>query len=405
MLNPAASFKIPDKRRNLGFSCIMLKHISYFFRTRSSLVIGVVFAFNSLLFGNWITRIPTVKDMLGLSEIDLGLALLGAPLGAILMLPFVGWYIARLGAGPATFYSAIVHFVVMLFPAYAGSFLHFAVIMVLFGASNALMDISMNSAAAATEKKLGKLIMSTCHGMWSIGAMAGSLMGSIMIGFGISFKMHMIFVVFILVSLTLLLHKSIKLYYEEENPGDKIFTLPKGQLLILAIMAFFIMASEGAIADWSAVYMDETLNSSPFLTGFAYAGYAFFMTIGRLAGDAIIPALGQAKVVKWGGATAAIGVGAAIIAGTPVAAIIGFSLTGLGFSCIIPVLFSSAARQPGYSSGTGIASVTTIGYTGFLVGPPVIGFLAEAFGLSVGLSFVVFSSAMVSFLALATKFR
>jgi MFS family permease len=383
----------------------MPDHISFFFRTRSSFIIGLFFTFNSFLFGNWVTRIPTVKNILDLSEIDLGLALLGAPLGAMLMLPFVGWYIARLGAGPATLHSALIHFAVMILPAYAENFWHLALIMVLFGSSNALMDISMNSAAAATEKKLGKLIMSSCHGMWSIGAMAGSLMGSIMIGLGVSLKMHLFLIVTLLIGLTLVLHKSIKNYREERKPGEKIFALPKGPLLILAIMAFCIMASEGAIADWSAVYMDETLNSSPFLTGIAYAGYALLMTLGRFSGDAIIPVLGQEKVVKWGGATAAAGLGGALLIGTPAAAIFGFSLAGLGFSCIIPVLFSSASMQPGYSPGTGIASVTTIGYTGFLVGPPLIGFLAEMFSLPVGLGFVVFCSAMVSILAVIAKFK
>ena len=368
-------------------------------------MIGLLFSLNSILFGNWVTRIPTVKAMLGLSEIELGLALLGAPAGAICTLPFVGWFIAKLHAGRATFYSAIVHFVFMVLPAFVDSFWGFVVVMVLFGSTNALMDISMNAAAASTEKKLGKLIMSTCHGMWSVGAMVGSLVGSIMIGLETFISFHLISIVVLLIIITLILKKDLMTYKEERVVGEKVFAFPKGPLLILSIMAFGIMASEGAIADWSAVYMKETLHSSPFLTGIAYAGYALFMTIGRFSGDAIIPMFGQAKVVIWGGGISAVGMTMALLMAHPIAAIIGFSFAGLGFSCIIPVLFTSASNQPGYSTGSGIASVTTIGYTGFLVGPPLIGFLAEAFGLSVGLGFVVVCSIMVSLLALVAKFR
>ncbi|HCX20410.1 MAG TPA: MFS transporter, partial [Cytophagales bacterium] len=166
-----------------------------------------------------------------------------------------------------------------------------------------------------------------------------------------------------------------------------------------------ILLSEGAIADWSAIYMRDVIHSDPFLYGVVYSGFALFMTVGRLSGDALIPMIGKKKLVLYGGLISSIGLAIAVLSNSAFLAIAGFSLTGLGFSCIVPVLFISAANEPGYSSGTGIAAVTTLGTAGFLVGPPLIGLLAEWYDLSVGLGFVLFCAVLVSLLSLAIKFR
>ena len=383
----------------------MATHLKFYFTHKLSLFIGLIFTCNSLLFGSWITRIPDVKDNLALSDAELGLALLGAPIGAIMIMPISGWIIARLQMGRAVIFGSILHAATLPLLVVADSFWMLVGALILFGYTNAIMDISMNAASAVIEKQLKKPIMSTCHGMWSIGAMMGAGVGSLFVGYGTTPLTHLTIIVGVVALILIIVSTSLLGIRETRNLGDKVFAFPKGVLLALAFLAFCILMSEGAIADWSAVYMKEVIHSDPFLTGMAYAGFALLMTIGRLSGDALIPKLGKKKLLFIGSLIASLGLALAIIFQYQYVVIAGFSLAGLGFSCLVPVLFISAANVAGYTSGTGIAAVTTVGYAGFLVGPPFIGMLAEYFNLTVGLCFVLFSILLVSVLSLRIKFN
>ena len=383
----------------------MAQHLKYYFTHKLSLFIGLVFTCNSLLFGSWITRIPDVKDSLGLSEAELGLALLGAPIGALMIMPISGWIIARLQMGRTVIFGSILHAASLPLLVVADSFWMLVGALVIFGYTNAIMDISMNAASAVIERKLKKPIMSTCHGMWSIGAMIGAGVGSLFVGYETAPLTHLTLVVAAIVVILITVSGALFGIRETRNLGDKVFAFPKGVLLLLAFLAFCILIGEGAIADWSAVYMKEVIQSDPFLTGIAYSGFALLMTVGRLSGDALIPKFGKQKLLFFGSLIASIGLAMAIIFQQQYVVIAGFSLAGLGFSCLVPVLFISAANVPGYTSGTGIAAVTTVGYAGFLVGPPFIGLLAEYYSLTVGLCFVLFSILLVSVLSLKIKFN
>lgn len=383
----------------------MATHLKFFFSNRLVVTVGLVFASNSFMFGNWVTRIPDVKDALGLSEAELGLALLGAPIGALFIMPISGWVISKLGLGKTVVLSALVHSLSLPVLSLAGSFWQLVGALCFFGFSNALMDISMNASAAITERNLKKAIMSTCHGMWSFGAMLGSALGSVVVGSSSNTILHLSFAGGFIFIVLLVLMPTLLPIQEPRQAGDKVFALPKGALLLLALMAFCIMISEGGIADWSAVYMRDVIMANPYYVGFAYAGFSLMMAIGRMAGDAIIPRFGKKSVVVFGGLISGIGLTIALLFSQPILVIIGFSITGIGYSCIVPVLFMSAANEPGYASGTGIAAVTTLGYSGFLIGPPFIGFLGEHYGLTIGMTFILFCSLMVSVVAMAVKFR
>ena len=357
------------------------------------------------MFGNWATRIPDMKESLNLSQADLGLALLGAPIGALCIMPLAGWLISRTGLGKSIVVSTTLLVFTAFLPAFAWGFWSLGFMLFLFGYTNSFMDIAMNSGAAKVEKDLQRPIMATCHGMWSLGAVVGSGLGSVMVGLKVPPTYHLVFTSALSLVVLLATTKRINTLKEVRQTGDKVFALPKGALLVLAIMAFCILLSEGAIADWSAVYMKEELNSNLFLTGIAYAGFSLLMALGRLTGDGLIPLFGKGRIVIAGGILSAVGLAIGLVFHSPWIAIVGLSITGLGYSCVVPILFISAANQPGYTPGTGIAAVTTLGYTGFLVGPPLIGFLAEAFNLTIGLSFVALCSFTVSILALTLKFR
>jgi len=383
----------------------MIGHLSYFFTNRSSLSIGSMFALNSFMFGNWVTQIANVKLDLGLSEAELGLALLGAPIGALSLMPFAGYLIERLHLGRATVIAGVFHSLSLLGLAFADSIWSLTIGLFGYGLTNSLMDISMNAGASQVEKNIKKPIMSTCHGMWSLGAVLGSLSGSVAIGEKIDVSAHLTLISICVTAFILFAGKNIWTLRETKVFGEKVFAFPKGMLLVLALMAFCILLSEGAIADWSAVYMKESLHAEGYLVGMAYAGFSFAMALGRFLGDAIIPKFGQGKVLKLGSVIAAFGLLLAILFQNPYMVIVGFSIAGVGYSCIVPILFIAAANQPGYTAGTGIAAVTTLGYSGFLIGPPVIGFLAESFGLPFGIGFIMFCSGLVSVLAIMLKFK
>ena len=383
----------------------MLDHLKYYFAQKEARVIGFVFLFNSFLFGNWVTRIPDVKQQLGLNDADLGLALLAAPFGAMLIMPISGWIIARFSLGRVVFVSSLFHLAAPILLSTAPSFYFLAAALFYFGLTNALMDIAMNAAAAATEKKMAKPIMSTCHGMWSLGAMIGSGLGSIYVGLKIDVAIHLAPLSVLVLIIVALLAKPINGYSEEISSDDKVFAWPNLSLLGLAFIGFCILLSEGAIADWSAVYMSETLQSNAFMTGLAFSGFSALMALGRFSGDNLIPKFGARYIALFGAVISFLGLGLTLIIADPYFSVLGFSITGLGYSCLVPVLFSSAAREPGYTAGTGIAAVTTLGYTGFLVGPPAIGFISEAFSLTAGLALVVILSGACAILSLFVRWN
>ncbi|REE01603.1 MFS transporter [Marinoscillum furvescens] len=382
-----------------------MNHLSHFLSDRPSRAIGLVFFGNSFLFGNWITRIPDVKNALGLSEMDLGLALLGAPLGALTVMPVAGWVISRLEPGRTAIWFGVLHALSLYFLGLPGDFWMLLCALYFFGITNGIMDIAMNSSASIHEGATPYPIMSTCHGLWSIGAMLGSGLGSVAAGAQLAVDQHLLVVFVVTTLLLVLVSRPLSSLTEAGASAKKKFALPTGLLLLFAIMAFCVMVCEGAIADWSSVYMAEVIESDPYLVGIAYSGFALCMTIGRLWGDAIIPVLGRKRVLQVGGVIAVLGLAVALFQQHAWLVIAGFSISGIGYSCIVPVLFSAAASTPGYTAGSAIAAVTTIGYTGFLIGPPFIGFLAEWFGLANALLVLILCSLMVTVLALVGKFK
>jgi fucose permease len=366
----------------------MFSHLTSFFNNSESRTVGLVFAFNSFLFGNWVTRIPDIKSNLSLSEADLGFVLLGMPFGAILIMPISGWIISKITLGKAIMSGLLIFAAIAFLPSTTSSLWMLGVSLFFYGLTNAFLDISMNAGAAVVEKKHSFPIMSTCHGMWSFGAMLGSLVGSLFIGFRVDPFIHLSFISLIIVIFGILVSNKIS-KIKDSQEGGQVFALPNKALLGLAFIAFCILLSEGAVADWSSIYMKDTLGSNPFLVGIAYSGYSFFMALGRFTGDGLIPRFGNKKILILGATISILGLTTALAFNSPVLAIVGFSLTGLGFSCIVPIVFSASAKTQGMSSSAGIAAVATMGYTGFLIGPPLIGFIAEYYGLQIGLSLVI----------------
>jgi MFS family permease len=279
----------------------MFRHLTYFVRETDIRITGLLFALNSFAFGNWVTRIPDIKQTLGLSDGELGFALLGAPLGSVITMPFVNWITSKLQLGKATLLSACLLFISLSFIPFSNSQLSLFIMLFAFGITMAIMDVGMNAIAVIAERRHKKHIMSTCHGMWSLGAMIGSAFGSLMLGLSVPVANHMIIATVIMISILIFISRNVIAIQETNDSKQSVFTIPNGKILILSIIGFFILLSEGAISDWSAVYMREVLNSPDFWVGMAFSGYAGLMAVGRFSGDSVIPRMGKKFVVVVGG--------------------------------------------------------------------------------------------------------
>ena len=377
----------------------MLSTLKTFAAHRPSFAIGLVFAINSVLFGSWVTRIPEVQANLAITKTELGVALLMIAIGALVTMPFMAWVMAKLTIGRTVFLTTIACCIFMTLPLAMPTYAGLMVALFFAGMANGSMDVAMNAAAASIEQTHDKVIMSTCHGMFSLGGMIGAVLGSLLAGFGVSPSLHLLVMGSLMLGLTLYLQPTLYNVPHIASEEEQLFVLPRGSLIILAIIGFGIMIGEGAVADWSAVYLSTVLKGSPFVAGLGFAGFSLTMAIGRFYGDNLIPKIGAVVMIRWGSLIGALGLLLVIMIPTVVTAILGFTLVGLGFSCVVPILFSAAAKVPNVPMGIGVAGVTTAGILGFLIGPPLIGFIADSFGLANGFGFILILALIAALLA------
>ena len=361
-------------------------------------VLGI-FAINGIILSSWIPHIPLVQEKLGIGEGLLGLALLSMALGAVSFMPLSGWWSGRFGSRQVTTITAFAYCFALPLPILAPSLVSLMLALFVFGACTGAMDVAMNAQAVAVEKRWNKPIMSSFHGFWSIGGLLGSGLGGLALANGLSPAVHAL-----VISASMLGATTITVRYflpkeaDAAKKGSK-FVLPKGPVLGLGALAFMVLVAEGAMADWSAVYIKNVLGTGPGVAAAGYAAFSFMMALGRLTGDRFVARLGPVVITRATSLIAAAGLGSALIISHPIAAVIGFGFMGLGLSNLIPVLFSAAGRVSDMPSSTAIAAVATAGYFGFLAGPPLIGFIAEWFSLPIALGLVVVSIFAVTLFA------
>jgi MFS family permease len=367
-------------------------------RARAAVVAFFVLA--GFSFSAWAVRIPDVKAELGLDDATLGLALLGTAAGSVVAMTASGWTIARFGSRRVTTVTALLTCVTMVLPPLAPSApLLFAALFV-FGAAYGALDVAMNAQAAAVEARWGRPIMSSFHGTFSSGALVGSFVAGLVAGRGVPPVPHLLVTGLALAMLAVVAARSLLTIAAEGGEDGPTFALPVGPLAGVGVLAFGVLLAEGAVADWGAVYLRDVLGATVAVGGLGYTAFSLTMAAGRFAGDGLVQRLGPVSVIRGGGALVALGMGVALLVGTVPAALIGFACVGAGLAAAFPVLLSAAGRTPGVPTGTAIAAVATAGYTGFLVGPPAIGLVSQAFGsLRAGLAVVALLGVATALLA------
>lgn len=348
---------------------------------RPSRAVALVFSLLSIFVGSWFARIPEVQAALGLSEAALGLVLLGMPAGTLLVMPLAGWLVARWGAGGTTFVLALgqgVPFIALPLVQSAGGL---AGALVGAGMMNGLLNVAMNARANAVEDRRDKPILSTCHGFFSIGGMVGAGVGSGAAALGLSLGWQFAGLVGVGAGV-ILLHRGALLGGPTRAQAGPVFAMPSSALAGLAALLFCVLLGEGAVSNWSAVYLRNGLGATAGVAGLGYAAFSAAMALGRLQGDRLLQHLEARRMVQGGALLAAFGLGVGVLIAHPVSGIAGFFVQGLGFSVLVPVMYRRAAQTPGMAPGSSIAAVASAGYAGLFTGPPLLGFVADTVGLS-----------------------
>lgn len=370
---------------------------------RARLAVATLFFANGCGLGSWVPHIPDVKSALGLSDGVLGLALLAIAAGAVLALPTAGLLTARHGSRGITQAAAVFFCAVLPLPLLAPDLPLLLAALVLLGIGTGALDVAMNAHAVAIEERFERPIMSGLHGLFSIGGLAGAALAGAAMYAGMSPLGHLATAAAVLGAAVLVALPFLLL--TAPSAGGPVFVLPRGPVVVLGLLALGGLLVEGAVGDWSAVYLRDALGTDPGTAALGFAAFSLTMALGRMTGDRLVERLGTGPILCLGAGVAATALSGALLLGQPLAAIVGFAGLGLGLANVIPVLFSAAGRMPGLPAGIGIAAVSTAGYCGFLAGPPLIGFVAELGGLPVGLGVVAATLGLMALGAICLQRR
>lgn len=351
--------------------------------------VSILFFLNGTIFATWAARLPTVQARLALSPGELGFALLGTSAGALVAMNLAGYLAARFGSRSVTAIAALSLCLILPFLALAPTLPVLVTALIFFGASNGSMDVAMNTQGVAVEREYGRPILNSFHACWSLGGFVGALVGGFVAAHGMALLSHFLGVSLLCVILTLSTAHSL-LPARAEVQGTRVaFVRPTRALLALCLVAFCVVLGEGAIANWSAIYLNGTLRTGVGLAAVGYAVFSVAMAVGRGVGDHLTARLGPRTMVRLGGLTAALGLMLALIVLWIPLVLLGFGLVGAGFSVVFPLTLSAAGRTSKQAAGPAVAAVATCGYGGFLVGPPVIGLVADTLSLRIALGLVV----------------
>ena len=361
----------------------MHKRLLNYITNKRHLAAGLCYLSLSILFAFWITRLPEVKHRLDLSEGDLGIALFFIPVGSIISMMLTTSLIRKIGEGKTAVYAILAFSSLAILPFLAVSYTQLCLSLFVLGFTMGWVDISINAVVNTIEKIEKVNIMSTSHGFFSLGGILGGIIGGLIAGSSISGGVQMVFsCLFVIIIVLLFVRKHIGNLHDEDNKAEApLFALPTKPVFVLALISFCIMTSEGAVTDWSTVYLNDFLGSSPEMAGFGFAAFSLTMTLGRFGGDHLIYSYGNRGVVFTGSIVALIGIFLVMMQSIGWS-ILGFALIGTGYSCVVPVIFSGAAKVKGINPAYGLASVASAGFFGFLIGPVLMGLIAEEYGLN-----------------------
>lgn len=342
--------------------------------------IAAFFFLAGLSFASWASRIPDIKAALHMSDAVLGGVLFALPAGSIVSLLLSGWLITKHGSKKTITVAAICYPIILIFIGNPSTIWQLVPFVFLYGLLGNICNISMNTQAVGVENLYGRSIMASFHGIWSLAGFTGAAIGTVAVSKNLSPFFHFCLVAGTSILLILYIHR-FTLPRDTGHAGQSFFVKPDRILLQLGLIAFSCMICEGTMFDWSGVYFQKVVAAPKELTTLGYVAFMSTMAGGRFIGDYLVTRLGTQKVLQASGIVITVGLFTAVLFPDIVTATIGFLLVGIGVSSVIPLVYSAAGRSTSLSPGMALTAVSTIGFLGFLMGPPLIGFIAQAFSL------------------------
>jgi predicted MFS family arabinose efflux permease len=350
--------------------------------------VALFFLLCGLTFASWAVRIPVIKDKFQLNEAQLGGVLFMLPLGSMVALPIAGWAVHRFGSRTMTTFSMISYALMLFGISQAATSFQLSAALFLFGFTGDIVNIAMNTQGITVQSQFTRPLMSFFHAMWSVGAMVGAVLGGLSFRLNMSTPYHLAVVTTICVLVVAWIQGWMLTDRQHEHGDQRLFALPDKTLLVLGVIALCCMLCEGAMADWSSLYFRQVLEDPSRGGTTGYTAFTFTMAFGRFTGDALIQRFRNRRVLIVDGLLIAAGMGLALALPHPWAVIIGYAAVGFGVATVVPIIYTAAGTSKTMAPSIALAAVSTIGYTGFLFGPPMIGYIAHATGLRVALSVI-----------------
>ncbi|MBV9104570.1 MAG: MFS transporter [Verrucomicrobia bacterium] len=350
--------------------------------------IFLAFFANGFLSTCWVVHIPRIRALLGLSDGELGLILWAGTLGLFLGMTLGGWIVERYRSQFVTGTATVCLGVATILTVASTSRLALGLSLVPFGFFNGLLDVSMNSQAATFEQRTGRSVMSSFHGFYSLGGLVGTLFGAAMLAANFTPLIHVLSAALPFLIAGSFMHRELLQEKPQEHPHAFFVSFPTRKVIPLALMAFVFFLTEGAIFDWSGVFLRTEVGVDISAAGIGYAAFSLLMASIRFCGDFWVERFGRLAVFVAGAAVGAAGLMLACLGREYAVSVVGFGLVGMGLANCVPLIFSAAARQSEAGFGRGIAAVASAGYVGLFVGPPMIGSVAQLVGLQKALLLV-----------------
>lgn len=353
-----------------------------------------------MLAGTWGAHVASVKSRYGLSDGTLSLALLAAALGAVLSLFVAGRFVGWLGARRASALAGVAACAMLGSVLELGHFARLVPAMLAFGAASSLFDVAANTEGSELEALSGRAIMSNLHGMFSVGGMLGAGLAALLFGLGVAPSLQLWAVAAGTAVVAVVASRGMLATHGSAGGEPRAhFVWPRGTLLVIGLLIFAGMTAEGVMYDWCVLYMKQELGVPQARAAIGYAVFAAAMAAARFGGDALRSRLPERTVLRGSAALAAVAMAVVLLAQHEGVALVGFALVGAGLAPVAPILFNASTRVPGASRAAAIASVTSIGYGGLMVGPPLVGSIATARSLTAALVVVVVAAAVLALCA------
>jgi MFS family permease len=352
-----------------------------------------------VLFSSLFARLPAIKSDVGLGEGEVGFALLCGAVGLIVSQPLAGALSTRFGSRPLSAAGLVLYGALVPLPAIAGELAPLALAFFALGAGSGLLDVAMNAQGALAEERHSRAIFSSFHAAFSFGAMGGAALAGAVAALGLDPAIHLGALGAAVIAIGLPVIRWMLPPAADAASGARLFARPSGPLAVLGAVAFCAAVSEGAVADWSAILLAEWRDASEGTAAAGLTAFSATMGFGRLAADPLRERLGSQRLLRLGAVTVLVGLVPVVAPLGLGAAVVGFAVLGAGLASLFPLALLLGSRVPGESRAAGIAAVSTAGYAGFLAGPAVIGFLAEATSLPAGMAILVPLALTVALLA------